>query len=344
MGAAPSSTSSSSTQQQQQHQPRQLPGGVPNYKKPIERCLCHGTQPNVSPVPVYIRNGVHGRMNDDKVHPVWIGFLHKKNDQYETQRWLQDYWCLNMNALTTWWSGRPFVHCQIAFWCAATKKYYTYSVDQDRGVWAWDDKEFAAGWEWIKLMVTERCEVSMHNFLQAQLGKQMNSLGQFTIVTCCKASGNERRWFCSELMTAALINGGIIVDNTVVPHEQWPHTLYDHLLQYCAYTPRPELMTTNPVRLIDFHKRLETSDVRIDIPVSGLPKSLAVAFEERHGSGRVQQQQQQPPPLARPQQRSNSSSTTSPLRAYESAATTQETTYYQQQQQQQRTRSKIDYV
>jgi len=332
--------------QQPQQQQRQTPLVVPNYKKPIERCLCHGTQPNVSPVPEYIRNAVHARMNDDKVHPVWIGFLHKKNNQYETQRWLQDYWCLNMNALTTWWSGRPYVHCQIAFWCAATKKYYTYSVDQDRGVWAWDDKEFAAGWEWVKLMITERCEVTMHNFLQAQLGKQMNSLGQFTIVTCCKASGNERRWFCSELMTAVLINGGIIVDNTIVPHEQWPHTLYDHLLLYCTYSPRPELMTINPVRLIDFHKRLETSDVRIDIPVSGLPKSLAVAFEERHGSGRVTQQQQPPP--ARTQQRSISMAS-SPLRAYESATTRQETTHQKPPQQppqpqQQRTRSKIDYV
>ena len=257
---------------------------LPIYKRKLSRCLCHGTLPSIAP---FTDSLSRRTVNDDKTHPVWIAVLEEDNDMWDRERSMEDYLCCSMNRLVVWWSGRPFIHCQIVFWNAVEKKYYTYSVDTKRGVWAYDEKEFQRGWRFVRIMVTERAELAMHNFLVDQLGKPMNTLGQYMAWTWFPASGNEARWFCSELMTRALVEGGIIKDDDVVPEAMAPHSLYNYLLEQCAYLPRPVLQQANPISLLNFHRELEqhSDELVLIIPAAGIGQSVASALEERKNSG-----------------------------------------------------------
>lgn len=287
--------------------PRYVP---PVFKRRLTRCLCRGAMPSLAPLSAAERYNHRAPIDDEKRHPVWIALLEYDNDVYERERWLVDYYILPMNRLTVWWSGWPFIHCQIVFWNALEKKYYTYSSDHRRGVSAFDEKTFARGWRWIRLSVSERQELAMHNFLVAQLGKPMNALGQYMAWTWFPASGCERRWFCSELITRVLQEGGVILDTTVQPESTWPHNLYLYLLQQCAYLPRPTLQEANPISVTDFHRLIDQHHVQLPLPLNNIAASIVSTMPPMQRSARstpppprdslqqLQIQRPPPPPLS----------------------------------------------
>jgi hypothetical protein len=255
---------------------------IPLIKQKLRRCLCRGTTPTPNPPDIHsIKNTP---MNDAKTHPVWVGFTHYDNTYYEHQVSLRDYCCLDMNWLATFCTRRPYIHCQIVFWNAVSGKYYTFSVDYEHNVHVYDEKEFKRGWTWVRLNVTERAELAMHNFLVDQLGKPMSALGQYMALTWFPAAGNDTRWFCSELIARALIEGGIICDNNVQPEAMAPHHLLDYLLMECAYLPRPQEQHQNPVSLLAVQRLAHEHQIEIDIPHEGIGQSIASAVAERQRS------------------------------------------------------------
>lgn len=255
---------------------------TPMIKRKLARCLCKGQMPTLNPPDV--RDIKHQPINDTKVHPIWVGFTHWDNTYYEHPVSMRDFCCLDMNWITTFVTRRPYIHCQIVFYNAFTGKYYTFSVDYERNVHVYDEKEFARGWTWVRLSVTERAEMAMHNFLVEQLGKPMSALGQYMALTWFPASGNNERWFCSELIARALIEGGIICDENVLPEAMAPHHLLDYLLNECAYTPRPYAQPQNPVSLLAVQRAAEEHQIEIEIPEEGFGQSVASAVAEKQRS------------------------------------------------------------
>lgn len=80
--------------------------------------------------------------------------------------------------------------------------------------------------------VTPQQEAKMYAFAKAQVGKQFNQMGLATAwVPCCRrrTDGPERdgTWFCSELVTATLQEGGHLP--TFEPNGSSPNGLYRHV-------------------------------------------------------------------------------------------------------------------
>ena len=195
-----------------------------------QRCLCAGHEPP-APAP-----SSRGPMDGSHRHRVLVAFLRLENDEYHAEASLRTYFCLPMNRITVWLTQRPWIHCQLVFWDCELHQYYTFSVDTARPVHVFDKKSFERGWDFLALYVTEQCELRIHNFLVQQLGKTMNSSGQLTALFCPLDSGGER-WFCSELVAAALQAGGVIDfaawESVDGPHGVVMHQLYDFLRYQC---------------------------------------------------------------------------------------------------------------
>lgn len=213
-------------------------------------------------------------------HRVWVAFLRLKNKEYQEEASLRTYCCIPMNSLTVWLTQRPWIHCQLVLWDDEKRLYYTFSVDSLRSVHVFERKEFQEGWDFLELQVTEACELRIYNFLVAQLGKQMNSSGQLMALFFPLDSGGAR-WFCSELVTAALEAGGVIdfaewvdVDG---PYAVVMHQLYDYLRDECTRY-NVQLLDGNPIAVSNTFKHIEQSGVRIAMRTAdGLPQSLASA-------------------------------------------------------------------
>lgn len=175
-------------------------------------------------------------MDGRHTHRVLIAFLRFDNEEYQAEASMVTYFCLPMNKITVWLTQREWIHCQLVFWDCELRQYYTFSVDTKRPVHVFDRKSFERGWDWLALYVTEQSELRIYNFLVAQLGKTMNASGQLTALFCPLDSGGER-WFCSELVTAALQAGGVIDFSTWEtadgPYGVVMHHLYDFLLHQC---------------------------------------------------------------------------------------------------------------
>lgn len=270
-----------------------------SYTRPLQRCLCHGQRPSSSKLSY---PGGNGRppldtTDQDKTHRVWVAFLLYDNDEYERERSLRDYMILPMNWLTVQVTGRKMIHCQLLFWDEPRKQYRTFSVDGRRPVHVYDKKTFAdRGWRFFEIMISERQELAIHNFLIAQLGMPLNTAGQLTIFVW-PLSGQKRSWFCSELAAAALAEAG------VVDFTQWrdrygtrytracevaPHVLYDYLNRGTV-THSIRLLDGNPVTINTIGQAARKIG-RIDIPVDGLP--LSITQHVIAGAAQLQEQQQ----------------------------------------------------
>ena len=231
------------------------------YTQVRSRCFCMGREP-LAPVP-----SSRGPIDGSHTHRVWVAFLRLENDEYEGEASLRTYCCLPMNWLTTWLTQRPWIHCQLVFWDCEARQYYTFSVDSARPVHVFDRKSFARGWDFLELQVTEQCELRIYNFLVRQLGKTMNSSGQLTALFCPLDSGGER-WFCSELVAAALYAGGVVdfgswegVDG---PYSVVMHHLYDYLRHECR-TCAVRALPGNPVAVANVLTFLERPGVRVSL-------------------------------------------------------------------------------
>jgi hypothetical protein len=206
-------------------------------------------------------------MNGERKHRVWVAFLRLDNDEYHAEASLRTYCCLPMNSITVWLTQRPWIHCQLVFWDAEAQQYFTFSVDTIRPVHVFDRKEFKAGWDFIELRVTEESELRIYNFLVQQLSKTMNSTGQMTALFCPIDSGGER-WFCSELVAAALEAGGVIDfatwEGVGGPYAVVMHQLYDYL-RYSCKSCEVRVMSTNPVSVMGTLNTLDRSTERFSL-------------------------------------------------------------------------------
>lgn len=252
---------------------------VARYTLRRQRCVCWGREP-LEGVTEARRQPARLPMNGAQTHRVWVAFLRLKNEEYEAEASLQSYCCLPMNKITVWLTQRPWIHCQLVLWDDEKRLYYTFSVDSGRPVHVFERKEFQAGWDFLELRVSEACELRIYNFLVAQLGKPMNRSGQLMALFFPLDSGGER-WFCSELVAAALEAGGVIDfaawDGIDGPCGVVMHQLYDYLLTDCR-TCTVRLLPGNPVAVANIFKHLEQPGARIALRTDdGLPQSLAAA-------------------------------------------------------------------
>lgn len=244
------------------------------YTVPRQRCLCAGREPPA------VAPAVRGPFDGNHTHRVLVAFLRLENEEYQAEASLRTYFCLPMNAITVWLTQRPWIHCQLVFWDCELRQYYTFSVDSDRPVHVFDRKSFERGWDFLALYVTEQCELRIHNFLVEQLGKTMNSSGQLTALFCPLDSGGER-WFCSELVAAALQAGGVIDfgawEAADGPYSVVMHQLYDFLRYECrTCIVRP--LSGNPVAVERMFTHLERSSIALfDSDGNMLSLSEAVA-------------------------------------------------------------------
>jgi len=250
------------------------------YTTQLPRCLCFGERPSARQA----RTAAQPRppiTADDATHVVWVAFLLYDNDEYEGERSMRDYLFLPMNRLTVMLTGEDFIHCQMVFWDARQRRYYTYSVDAQRPVHVWDRKGFRAGWKFVRLRVTERQEVLMQNFLARQLGKPINRSGQLTVLFW-PTSGRGESWFCSELVTAALDEAGLVDyeawHDVTKPADAAPHHIFHYLTEQCTRCV-VELMAGNPVQITSVHERA-ASRGSIAIRRGQLPQAVA-DFAER---------------------------------------------------------------
>lgn len=230
------------------------------YSFPRQRCLCEGRPLSIysRSMPAGLRPPLDTSARAPRTHGVYMAFLKYQNDEYEPERSMRNYAILPMNWLTVKLTGREYIHCQPVFQDQGDNgepQYYTFSVDNARPVHVYDSKSFRAGWDFVKLNVTEMQELAMYNFCVAQLGLPLNVTGQLTILVV-SYSGGGRSWFCSELATAMLEAGGLIdysawpgVDR---PSAAAPHNLYDYLTKHCTSCD-VELLPGNPISLMRTH-------------------------------------------------------------------------------------------
>jgi len=250
-------------------------GTQSQYTVAQTRCLCYGKRAGA-------RRAVASAQqrppitSTDATHTVWVAFLLYENEEYEQERSMRDYTFVPLNRLTVMLTGYNFIHCQLVFWDDPRQCYYTYSVDGARAVHVWDRKSFRAGWEFVRLQVTESQELLVQNFLARQLGKPINRAGQLSVLFW-PMSGNGETWFCSELVTAALEEAGL------VDYDAWPdvseaaaaapHNLFFYLTEgYTLCTA--EHMNGNPVAITTTHQ-LAARTGKIAMQRGQLPQSVA---------------------------------------------------------------------
>lgn len=225
-------------------------------------------------------------INATQNHKIYVAFLREKNAEFEVERCGVTFLCLPINSVTVWLTQRPWIHCQLVFWDEVHKQYYTFSVDTKRAVHVYDRKQFYEGWDFIELNVTEACELSIYNFLIAQLGKTMNTSGQL-MALFWPIDSYGRQWFCSELVTAALQAGGLIDYNlwegVQGPYAAAPHHVYDYLINHCRACP-VRLLEGNPVAITQmFVEVRRNGPISLRPTASGLPASLAEVAASRRG-------------------------------------------------------------
>lgn len=173
-------------------------------------CLCQGTTARIGE-------------SHDSAHAVWVAFLAVENNHYDRETWGLDYMCLPTNWLTSFLSGSPFFHVQLFFWDAAARTSRTYSVDASRKcVFTEGMKDFGSiGWTFVRLDVSMEQELAMCAFLQSQLGAPFSSraYGIFCVpsfvydvcaLPCLNRARTHTSWFCSELVTAACQQAGML--------------------------------------------------------------------------------------------------------------------------------------
>ena len=191
-------------------------------------CLCRGR---------YLR----GQLTS---HVIWVAFLLYDNDDFDEPASLRDT-ILPVNLIACWLGNTNIIHCQIVGWDDDNDTFITWSADQERGVHKFTRKTFARGWKFIQIDVTLEQELAVFAFLDAQVGKRFDRMGIFWLYVWPVPSDGSR-WFCSELVVAALQHGGLL-RNWRAPHTVKPHELYEYMER--GFIERPKaLLLNNPVQ------------------------------------------------------------------------------------------------
>lgn len=111
--------------------------------------------------------------------------------------------------------------------------YLSYSVLKRSSVFCDIDRQFDPGcWTFVRIPVTSKD--SINKFLQLQMGKPFNRRGCVCNFLCCFSCGakgsyrvENNRWFCSELVTAALQEVDLFMD--LIPCKTSPQQLYNKI-------------------------------------------------------------------------------------------------------------------
>lgn len=149
------------------------------------------------------------QITDDHVIVAFI-----RHSKSAVEEWGEDYWCLPLNALTSWWTNSDFIHVQVAFkvrlWGKdgrCQNKYMTFSVDSRRNVYRWPDKQFSDefSWEFFEYSLNKigmrrdgskvRQIESAYRFCDAQVGKPHRF---YSAVLGCGSAGSS--YTCTELV------------------------------------------------------------------------------------------------------------------------------------------------
>ncbi len=231
------------------------------YTHQQSRCQCHN-RTALSGAPT--ANAVREPLDSNRpVHSLWVAWLAYDNEEMVEERSMRDYAFVSMNWLTTVLTGSPYVHCQLVFWDAVRQRYYTYSVDTQRAVHVWHKKTFARGWTFVRLAVTERQELLVQNFLVDQLGKPLNRLGQLSVLFW-SVPGEQKTWFCSELVVAALAHANLVDfaawPDVSEPSHATPQDIYEYITKHHTRTATHQNIG-NPVRARQIVSDLESGAV-----------------------------------------------------------------------------------
>lgn len=268
--------------------------------------MCYGRSPS-DQTPLAPRPKLGTKEGNKRVHTVWVAWLMYNNNETVQERSFHDYLFLPMNWLATVMGNTNFIHCQIVFWDAVNRRYYTYSSDTTRGVHVWHRKQFADNsWRFVKLLLTEPQELLLQNFLAAQLHKPMNSTGQF-LLYFGGSSGQNQSWFCSELITAGLQHAGVVNfaewPGFTMAHQVAPQHLFDYLTRFCTTCPT-ELLPGNPVQITNvYEQRRATGAIQVQLGVGVLPQAVADFSTQAAAQPYYLRHQEEPPEQEEPQPR-----------------------------------------
>lgn len=267
------------------------PGQIPiEYVTPQTRCLCFGRYPtDPSPLPSHSRPPLPSPdgANADRSHSVWVAWSVYDNDQVRREVSLRDYFLVSLNRLAVHFTGSDLVHCQLVFWDAQRKQFYTYGVTAENPVHVWCTKTFSRSWKFIRLSVTEDQELTMQNFLTQQLNKPLNLAGQLSLVFRGVPGGGQS-WFCSELTAAALERAGLLNfaewDGFERPCDVAPGYLYQYFTEFCTTCPR-EVLHGNPVKIVNVlnKRRAAKTPIPLQFGTGTLPQAVA-DFSENSAS------------------------------------------------------------
>ena len=131
-----------------------------------------------------------------------------------------------MNRLTRWITGE-FVHCEMVFVDDRSPKH-----NASCSVWAGENvfykpKTFGReGWSYLSMNVPTDTAVAMRNWCKEQAAQDLpfNSWGFYRAITPFPRTTDGACWFCSELCTACMQQGGFVskaIPGAMTPTHLW---------------------------------------------------------------------------------------------------------------------------
>lgn len=122
------------------------------------------------------------------------------------------------SSLVRWWTGSKYSHCELVLsdgtWISADPK-------AGRVRYTWQD--ISNDWDRVEIKVTERQELIIRAWLDAQIGKKYDWCGILLSQVFTLGTDNPVRYFCSELCVEALQRIGKL--SGVVSHRVDPGML-----------------------------------------------------------------------------------------------------------------------
>lgn len=202
---------------------------------------------------------------------VLVAFL--SHTEATKEVWCRDYFCLPLNAVTSWWTDSPYIHVQIAFYVRISgggrsqpeNTFMTFSVDNNRGrVHAYENKQFSDeyAWTFLKYNLDRRLRNrktgesvlqvnAAYDFCDAQVGKPARKWGMLASGLFGGFGGKRKSYFCSELLLEMFHEVGELSDVPATgtsPGELY-HILNTRCVQHGAayFTPHPRTFHTKEI-------------------------------------------------------------------------------------------------
>jgi hypothetical protein len=189
-------------------------------------------------------------------HYVFLAFRHRKNGDYDSERWIRDYYVIPWNWATEKLSGSSMIHTQFFFWNHTDQTFDTVNVDAFRNVvHRQEHKEFKFGWTFLRLRVERWQENLLYHFLSTTAATAP-PFGAWT-ARCMffwPWAGRGQTYVCSELAIAALHMIGFAT--SLEGHSTPPAAIYRYITTADEFADRWD-ETHNPVA---FRRRQQALD------------------------------------------------------------------------------------